>query len=345
MKCPKCGYLGFETGDRCRNCGYDFSLAPPSDGDLALNQSNGAESPLADLELPSAARSSDRSTAPALDLDRLFGAEPEHRLAHAVSPSAAAIPATTDPPISPLQLDEPEPPVMETAVAEQESESSVLPFDEGAPARPLRPARPPLGVRRTTPDMPRTRPRSNRPVRFESSADTGNESPMFETIAPKEPAVEDSPLSSTAPQIPAPTLMDPASIGVRLGALAIDSVLLGTVSLGVLVLTLRIAGLAVTWADMSVLPPVPFLSFLGLLSLGYVATFTVAGGQTIGKMLTGARVIGDDGRPVDVAGGVLRALGCALVPLTVGLSYGPVVLTAERRALHDRLAGTRVVRA
>ena len=27
MKCSKCGYLGFETGDRCRNCGYQFSLA------------------------------------------------------------------------------------------------------------------------------------------------------------------------------------------------------------------------------------------------------------------------------------------------------------------------------
>ena len=27
MKCSKCGYLGFETGDRCRNCGYEFSLS------------------------------------------------------------------------------------------------------------------------------------------------------------------------------------------------------------------------------------------------------------------------------------------------------------------------------
>ncbi len=26
MKCPKCGYLGFDSGERCRNCGYDFSL-------------------------------------------------------------------------------------------------------------------------------------------------------------------------------------------------------------------------------------------------------------------------------------------------------------------------------
>ena len=28
MKCPKCDYLGFDTGDRCKNCGYDFSLSP-----------------------------------------------------------------------------------------------------------------------------------------------------------------------------------------------------------------------------------------------------------------------------------------------------------------------------
>ena len=27
MKCPKCQYISFDSGDRCRNCGYDFSLA------------------------------------------------------------------------------------------------------------------------------------------------------------------------------------------------------------------------------------------------------------------------------------------------------------------------------
>ncbi len=139
--------------------------------------------------------------------------------------------------------------------------------------------------------------------------------------------------------------MEPASLPVRLGAFAIDAVLLMSLSLGVLVLTLRISGLSLTWADVRILPPIPFVGFLALLSLGYVSSFTVAGGQTIGKMLTGARIIGDDGRPVDVAGGVLRALGCALVPLTLGLSYGPVILTSDRRALHDRLAGTRVIRA
>jgi uncharacterized RDD family membrane protein YckC len=29
MKCPKCGFLGFDSGDRCKNCGYNFSLIEP----------------------------------------------------------------------------------------------------------------------------------------------------------------------------------------------------------------------------------------------------------------------------------------------------------------------------
>ncbi len=96
--------------------------------------------------------------------------------------------------------------------------------------------------------------------------------------------------------------------------------------------------------DLLLLPPIPFLGFLALLAFGYVAAFTVAGGQTIGKMLLKLRVIGDDGRAVDAAGGVLRAAGWMLVPITLGLSYLPALLTSDHRALHDRLAGTRVVR-
>src|SRR5215472_967064 len=39
MKCSKCGYLGFESGDRCRNCGYEFSLAQPYDlSDLTIQR-------------------------------------------------------------------------------------------------------------------------------------------------------------------------------------------------------------------------------------------------------------------------------------------------------------------
>src|SRR5262245_53754810 len=44
MKCPKCNYLGFETGDRCKNCGYDFSLLT-----LADAPASGPTAPDADL--------------------------------------------------------------------------------------------------------------------------------------------------------------------------------------------------------------------------------------------------------------------------------------------------------
>jgi uncharacterized RDD family membrane protein YckC len=54
MKCPKCGYLGFESADRCRNCGYDFLLAPAGiEPDLTLRSAE-EHSPLSNLDLAEA---------------------------------------------------------------------------------------------------------------------------------------------------------------------------------------------------------------------------------------------------------------------------------------------------
>ncbi len=57
MKCPKCGYLGFEDVQRCRNCGYDFSLSTPTDISDFPMRARRAETlePLADLTLVDAA--------------------------------------------------------------------------------------------------------------------------------------------------------------------------------------------------------------------------------------------------------------------------------------------------
>lgn len=139
------------------------------------------------------------------------------------------------------------------------------------------------------------------------------------------------------------SLMEMPSLGARVSAGLIDVVLLVGIDAAVLYLTLRVTGLQNTIEDLRVLSPVPFVGFLATLAFGYVAAFTVAGGQTIGKMVLSLRVIGDDGRPVDAAGGTLRALGCMLVPITLGLSYLPALFTSDHRAIHDRLAGTRVV--
>ena len=292
MKCPKCGYLGFETTDRCRNCQYDFSLAPfTSEPELALQSAERNVEGPADFDLPSIKRPADALTPGKLDLDRLFGdAEPS-----------------------------------ETSVALKEEPVGALPFDD-APIVPPPAARPPLAVRRATSEVPRNRPRTTRPIKPESLQ--------------LEP--ETAPRVSTADTVA--LLMETPPLGARVGAGAIDASLLVALDMAILFLTLRVTGLSNTIEDVRVLPPIPFVGFLTLLAFGYVATFTVAGGQTIGKMLMSLRVIGDDGRPIDAAGGMLRAAGCMLVPLTLGLSYVPVLVTSDHRALHDRLAGTRVVR-
>ena len=88
MKCPKCGYLGFETTDRCRNCQYDFSLAPfASEPELTLQGADRRTESGNDFELPAIKRQSDRLSASVLDLDRLFG-DPE--------PSASAPPDSNE---------------------------------------------------------------------------------------------------------------------------------------------------------------------------------------------------------------------------------------------------------
>ena len=83
MKCPKCGYLGFETVERCRNCGYDFSLAAePPVPDLPIRRSAAAPTLLDDLTLTdrNAPSADDRrfELETRADLDRLFGT-PEPR--------------------------------------------------------------------------------------------------------------------------------------------------------------------------------------------------------------------------------------------------------------------------
>ena len=58
MKCPKCGYLGFEPVDRCRNCGYDFSLGPTESlPELPMRAGTEDTNPLDDLAFVDAASS------------------------------------------------------------------------------------------------------------------------------------------------------------------------------------------------------------------------------------------------------------------------------------------------
>jgi uncharacterized RDD family membrane protein YckC len=100
-----------------------------------------------------------------------------------------------------------------------------------------------------------------------------------------------------------------------------------------------------TVSEIRLLPPVPIAAFLLLQNGGYLVAFTVAG-QTLGKMLAGLRVVtGERESSPGVGRAIARAALTLLLALPAGLGLLPIFLSQDGRGLHDRLTGTRVVRA
>ena len=76
----------------------------------------------------------------------------------------------------------------------------------------------------------------------------------------------------------------------------------------------------------------------------YVVCLHALAGQTIGKLIVGVRVVGDDGLPPAFGASVLRFFAYLASLFPFGLGFVMAGLRADRRALHDLLAGTRVER-
>ena len=91
--------------------------------------------------------------------------------------------------------------------------------------------------------------------------------------------------------------------------------------------------------------PVPFAVAWLIFGLGYGILFVGTCGQTLGKMAMRIRVIGSDRFRVGYGKAAVRTLGYAAAMLTAGLGLILALKDAEHRALHDRLSGTRVVKA
>jgi uncharacterized RDD family membrane protein YckC len=132
----------------------------------------------------------------------------------------------------------------------------------------------------------------------------------------------------------------------RAGAALFDTALFAGIAAGLLWVTLRWCDLS--WSDIRVIPLVPFSLFVLLLATGYLVLFTAVSGQTIGKMLSGIRVVdasedGTGGDPVTVRQAVYRGVVTVPSVLLLGAGFAPA-LFGDERAFHDRLAQTRVVR-
>jgi uncharacterized RDD family membrane protein YckC len=134
-----------------------------------------------------------------------------------------------------------------------------------------------------------------------------------------------------------------AAVGARLLAVMIDLVILLVVDAVVIYFTMQICGIGIL--DLGILPKGPLLAFLVVQNGGYVVAFT-AGGQTLGKMLLGIRVVpAESGATLDLGRAFLRTLMWVVLAVPAGLGFVTALVGRDHRGLHDRFAGTRVVRA
>jgi uncharacterized RDD family membrane protein YckC len=76
----------------------------------------------------------------------------------------------------------------------------------------------------------------------------------------------------------------------------------------------------------------------------YTILFHWLWGQTFGKMAVRIRVVMMNGAGLSLGIAVLRYLGSILSALVVGMGYVMAGIRADKRALHDLIAGTRVER-
>lgn len=184
------------------------------------------------------------------------------------------------------------------------------------------PARAPLAVRKTA-ERPKHRGGAGlarpRPV-------------LVERLYPDAPAAAPDP-DADAGTAPGPLL-------ARALALLVDVVLMGATDAAIVYLTMKIAALPM--AELSRLPVLPLATFIGGLNLAYFVVFTAHGGQTLGKMLMGVRVEATDG-PLTTRDAIVRVVSALLGGLPAGAGWW-VALRADRRAAHDHLAHTRVVK-
>ncbi len=188
----------------------------------------------------------------------------------------------------------------------------------------------PLAVRRTTPDPARLKPK---PRPRDESGTLALDLPMPDRASAE--SAQSTGLASALAVEAAPPVR-------RALAAAIDFAIIASIDALILSFTLRLCGL--TLGELSVLPAVPLAAFFGLMNGGYFAAFTAAGGQTIGKMALGLRVVDTSDGPVGAGSAVLRAVGCLVSVVSLGLGFLPALLGDGGRALEDRLADTHVIR-
>lgn len=140
-----------------------------------------------------------------------------------------------------------------------------------------------------------------------------------------------------------PDAMVYASIWKRFAALIVDSLLVGAVSFGIMVLFLMAApdgALAEETATVGV-----FLmgGAIFVWALFYMTWFVGRYGATPGKMLLGIKIVRSDGAPVTYLRAFARCLANQLSANIMYIGYIIAIFDDQRRGLHDHICDTRVI--
>ena len=152
---------------------------------------------------------------------------------------------------------------------------------------------------------------------------------LSDPVRPSEPA---SPPVVPPPPLPAVSPAPRARLTRRLGALAIDVLLVGMVLS--LLGNLRSHGAGVSFGGGGL-----------LLALAvYGAVLWKLRGATVGGIVCGLQVARADGRGMDWATVIVRALACFLSLAPLGLGFLWAAFDADKQTWHDKIAGTVVIR-
>lgn len=150
-----------------------------------------------------------------------------------------------------------------------------------------------------------------------------------------------SPATATPVAEPLASTLRPAGFWVRVMATGIDLLFLTAVML------LVRAGVASS-VELSEGDPAVASAVIAAFNLYFWAAYYIvlhgATGQTLGKMAVGVRVVSLEGGAISYGVSFARWVGYFLSTLTFMVGYLMIAVRADKRALHDLVAGTRVVR-
>jgi len=372
MRCPKCHYLSFEPEPRCRNCGHALDLSGPLDVAIPglITDEPAAAADVADAPAPTPARipapaparparAADQGGPPpsllrerprlAPDTPTPAGPFDDTRAEAARAVTEAENAPAVPEPVAPLRREATRPTPRVTPPTTElplfvrglSDTAGIAPELDAPLVKVPSTPRAPLAVRMRTPE-PAPAPPSE--VRGTDEMDPFDRDLLddlkrLERFEPRDDAAGIRESTDRADE------HDQTAASARALAASIDAAVLVSIMIVVLWMTLR-------WCDLSLgqitmLPVAPMATFFAMMVLGYWLLFTAAGGQTLGKMAAHLRVVdatAEEPEMVTIGQAFRRSCASVLTVATLGLGWLPG-LFGDGRALHDRLAGTRVIRS